>query len=385
MEPGPHNEKGTEGGRETYIFDNLTTACEDRQTRWEEALRRASPTDMYEVIVSDLSSAASPVYKSASCQPARSDKVKARDAALHDRREARNACSKFSTAHISHCKSSTVQEFLGLLVNAWKCQVRLDIASRKIRIATAALKAETAEMWANEIDEAWGKRESSRAYRLARQLAGCKKGAKRRWGRMPITANPSRKQFAEFLSKPATQGGWGATVCETPVGENNFSETPLLPEHTNKAYHDYNNIRWAARQSPNRRGVPSWDIPAEIWRMALWPNYTLGYMRWGVGSTRTYEYPQDLKGRVFKLCEAIRRSQCLPAQFCTSQGFRVHKKSLPHIDDSGAVSDCRIVHSFCSFSKFYMKMASKSAGWSKPFISAYGAVEGGRKRFKYSF
>ena len=102
-------------------------------------------------------------------------------AALHDRREARNACSKFSTAHISHCKSSTVQEFMGLLVNAWKCRVRLDIASRKIRIATAALKAETADMWANEIDEAWGRRESSRAYRLARQLAGCKKGAKKRW------------------------------------------------------------------------------------------------------------------------------------------------------------------------------------------------------------
>ena len=102
-------------------------------------------------------------------------------------------------------------------------------------------------------------------------------------------------------------------------------------------------------------------------------------MRWGVGSTRTYSYPQDLKGRVFKLCEAIRRSQCLPAQFCTSLGFRVHTKSLPHIDDSGAVSDCRIVHSFCSFNKFYMKMASNSAGWSKPFISAYGAVRGRRR------
>ena len=170
------------------------------------------PTDMYEVIVSDLASAASPVYKSASCQPVKSVRVKARDAALKDRREARNACSKFSTAHISHCKRSTVQEFLGLLANAWKCQVRLDIASRKIRIATAALRAENAEMWANEIDGAWGKRESSKAYRLARQLAGCKKGAKRRWGRMPITANPSCKQFAEFLSKLATQGGWGATV-----------------------------------------------------------------------------------------------------------------------------------------------------------------------------
>lgn len=125
-------------------------------------------------------------------------------------------------------------------------------------------------------------------------------------------------------------------MCEAPAEGENFSKDPLLPEHTNKAFHDYNNIRWAARKSPKRRGVPSWDIPAEIWRMALWPDYTLGYMRWGVGSTRTNNYPQGLKGRVFKLCEATRRSQCLPAQSCTRQGFRVHKKSLPHIDDFGA-------------------------------------------------
>lgn len=141
------------------FFNNLSIACDDSRARWEEALRRASPTDMYEVIVSDLASAASPVYKSASCQPVKSVRVKARDAALNGRREAGNACSKFSTAHISRRKSSTVQGFLGLLVNAWKCQVRLDIASRRIRIATAALRAENAEMWANEIDEAWGKRE----------------------------------------------------------------------------------------------------------------------------------------------------------------------------------------------------------------------------------
>ena len=154
-----------EGVMRQSFFDNLTTACDDSQARWEEALRRASPTDMYEVIVSDLASAASPVYKSASCQPVKSAKVKTRDAALNDRRGARNACSKLSTAHIPHCKGSTVQEFLGLLANAWKCQVRLDIAARKIRVATAALRAENAEMGLMKLGARERERERERAAR----------------------------------------------------------------------------------------------------------------------------------------------------------------------------------------------------------------------------
>ena len=79
-----------------------------------------------------------------------------------------------------------------------------------------------------------------------------------------------------------------------------FSKNPLLLEHTNKAFHDYSDIRWAARESPNRRGVPSWDILAEIWRMAFRPDYTLGYMRLGVGSIRTYDYPPRSEGQGFQ-------------------------------------------------------------------------------------
>eukprot|EP00972_Heterocapsa_arctica_P115443 16447757-Heterocapsa_arctica.AAC.1 len=57
--------------------------------------------------------------------------------------------------------------------------------------------------------------------------------------------------------------------------------------------------------------------------------------------------------KIFKL---VRQTQSLPRQFNLSQGFRVHKKLVSNESDEQVGSDSRIVHSFCSLAKAYLKV-----------------------------
>ena len=56
-----------------------------------------------------------------------------------------------------------------------------------------------------------------------------RKGARRKCGRMPLTAMPSKAQWASHLAQPATLGGWNAREVDTsmPGFGCNMSNTPI--------------------------------------------------------------------------------------------------------------------------------------------------------------
>eukprot|EP00969_Alexandrium_andersonii_P237216 10471090-Alexandrium_andersonii.AAC.1 len=99
-----------------------------------------------------------------------------------------------------------------------------------------------------------------------------------------------------------------------------------------------------------RRGVPKGEVPSEVWRLALYPDWhRVGFApRWGIGHCATYSPPDTIRNWMSVLWAVILSSSCAPNQFLVNSGFYVHKKAMPHICEASYAQGLRTVHCYAS-------------------------------------
>ena len=179
-------------------------------------------------------------------------------------------------------------------------------------------------------------------------IAGVHKGARRKWGRMPLTAMPSKAQWASHLAQPATLGGWNAREVDTsmPGFGCNMSNTPITRRHREDAIRDFCALRASLQRGALRKAVPDDEVPTEVWRLLFSPHAVFSLVRFGLGHNKKFDIASLATQWIHGLLACIRATGQTPSQFQCSVGHCFHKSCKPHISDEGLCTDVRVVHAF---------------------------------------
>ena len=131
----------------------------------------------------------------------------------------------------------------------------------------------------------------------------------------------------------------------------------------------------------HRRGVPSWDVRAEIWRMAFNPQWVWKRRRLGIGAPANFQEAPASRDMMLSRFALIRHKVRIPCQFGLSQGRRVPKKLISHVGHELIGKDERIVISFFVIGKAYGKVVCRIVRSRLPCFhyASYGAIAGKRR------
>ena len=272
---------------------------------------------------------------------------------------------------------------LSSLFRGWHNVSSLLRLSRMVRHASRAVYKRKVECCRLGILHAWRSRSLAKAWRASRSVSCTSKGAHRKWGRMPLASSPSCEQLMEHVSRPGCDGGWLATSASDP---SDFAKCDLGPdspfwrEAVCDASRDLREIRKLARTSQLRKGVPNWEVPAELWRLVLHPDKVISRLPVGLGHNRRYECPTEVSSRIIQMLSLIRLHRSVPPPMNASESFDVHKKTSSHLDETNICSDVRTVHAFGPFPKWlYRHLYSSGKDDERAPHFAFGAVKGRRR------
>eukprot|EP00971_Amphidinium_carterae_P332499 6466688-Amphidinium_carterae.1 len=114
-----------------------------------------------------------------------------------------------------------------------------------------------------------------------------------------------------------------------------------------------------AKHAGMRKGIPSHEVPMEVWRMLLNPTDVQKQLKLGLGACSPLSTPKTFQRCFLQLLQVIRATGHAPRQFHYSQGILVHKKAMPHCkeDTDELCSDARVVHCFGALPKLYIRHA----------------------------
>ena len=110
-------------------------------------------------------------------------------------------------------------------------------------------------------------------------------------------------------------------------------------------------LRRRAVKAGNRRGVPHGEIPSELWRVILNPQWLLKPMRHGLGYVPKFAGAGPVVEKLKHLCGIIGATARLPLQFNISVGFHMLKKVVSHVDSSAICERSRTIRCYGSLPK----------------------------------
>jgi exonuclease III len=253
--------KGT--GRQQF-FDDLSKRV-DAIPDDSECFSGTNPSKIYSAL---LDVVRSPALEHFACKDSKDTYAiefkKQRNAILLQRRNVKGS-SRF------HAK---ILVTTGDVFEQWAYLAKLQRLSKKIKHCKTAHFKLVNENRRVELIQAWRTRDLAMAWRLSRLIANTKKGPKRRWGKMTSTARPSVEQWKEKLITSGPKGGWKATFLEMQDVSDFMDEEHELCNLDDLnlikcAERDFKDLRWQMRKSKCRKGVPSDDVPNEIWRLVF--------------------------------------------------------------------------------------------------------------------
>ena len=97
---------------------------------------------------------------------------------------------------------------------------------------------------------AWRQRALANVWRLARLIAGTKKGPRRRWGSLVATARPTSEQWKTKLKQKGKEGGWEANfLSEEQIVEPDIEPIMIDMNAQQEAQKDFKQLKWLFRNS----------------------------------------------------------------------------------------------------------------------------------------
>ena len=168
-------------------------------------------------------------------------------------------------------------------------------------------------------------------WKSARSLANRALGPKRRRYDAPLAEQPSAGEWEEFFRQPASAGGCAADILSN---SQQFLERdlhcPAVQSYAavcSQAEMDYKAVRQLLWSHPFRKSVPTWSVPAEIWRMLLYPNVPSASRRSGLGFRIAHFDNTMVHKRFFQGFAAVRRYNRTPSQWQLSQTHKLSKRN----------------------------------------------------------
>ena len=144
-------------------------------------------------------------------------------------------------------------------------------------------------------------------------------GPKRRRYDVPLAEQPSAGEWEEFFRQPASAGGCAADILSNSQQflerDLHFPAVQSYAAVCSQAEMDYKAVRQLLWSHPFRKSVPTWSVPAEIWRMLLYPNVPSASRRSGLGFRIAHFDNTMVHKRLFQGFAAVRRyNRTLAAQ-----------------------------------------------------------------------
>ena len=193
--------------------------------------------------------------------------------------------------------------------------------------------------------------DSASAWRVARRIASAVKGSRRQFAHAP-QPHPCKDDALKHYALPATQGGWGAEEYDIAVLnelEQDFAckiinvdmNTQMLLDDFTKCMH----------YSKCRKSFPPGDIPNEIWRIMLEPQYLKpNYVpKWGLGSDGLFHECIHIKDMFKYLLAVLIATNCLPVACVVNLCFAIPKKVISCTQEHKAATATRTIHCYVAF------------------------------------
>lgn len=260
--------------RQTFL-DNLSITLKGTEELWQRVLPSYSPTVLMELLFRTIRIAAKASFqKHATTDPLAKEYKERISTALSIRRY-----YKSLSASLVHISSLLVR-----LIRSWH---NLTILSKYTVVLKRLKDAEhnrVQDAYMIQLCEAAQSHRSAELYRCARNVAGVQKGARGRWRGAHMTSFPSKADLERRFHGPTKAAGWGAATVQLPdFFEDNFLQDFLqsaYPEFDSVsrdinelAVQDYWGLHHRFKKMRNGRAVPTWDIPAEMWRLVFHPEH----------------------------------------------------------------------------------------------------------------
>ena len=399
----------TGANREEFTC-NLDRCLQEAQAEFDQSLVAVNPTVACHTLVSAVKDAAQVTFVSKPSTDAKREsycrleclrepgRVKSEARAMVGRVEGKIQLEDVPPTSIE-VASPQLKLSLSLVVKSWLAQVRPNRANTNIKRAFRQHRKEHTQRLEHEISELWRDREMAPAWRSVRQAARVQKGAKRKWANCPISSQPTLSQTMGVLAAGPREGGWNATlVDQSPEGhemdiytrqiqaaEHSAHPCHNIVECSSQARQDLFGTLRALKRAPNRRGVPFWSVPGEVWKIIIAAK-VFKTTKHGLGYRMRFEHRscERVKSMLLRAFDMIRVTRSLLRQFGMSQGVRV----LSNESSEKVGSDSRIVHAFCSLAKAYVKNTMSRAKSHSPAafesVHAYGTVPGRRREHAIS-
>ena len=240
-------------------------------------------------------------------------------------------------AQPQHClfglgSGSPMHQDLQILLQRWRLVARFrrarsrhDKLCKRDRVASDMLLV-------TEFMQSWKKRQMANVWQIARRLSGKALGPKRRRFDVPLREQPSRQEWEDFFAQTGPDGGCVATPA---VFQDRFScnacPMPAVRSDTaalQLAEGDLRRLSASIFRQKLRKTVPPWSLPAEIWRVLLFPDwylraplFGLGYNRSSAGHTSTTKF----RSCFLRLLTSIRQYDRAPLAWQTSMGHKIDK------------------------------------------------------------
>ena len=131
----------------------------------------------------------------------------------------------------------------------------------------------------------------------------------------------------------------------------------------------------------NRKNVPHGEIPDEIWRRLLHPQWLPPgqSFRWGIGSDQTFPSTDKWVTMFKRLMQTIHKTGCMPIPAFVNQGVTVPKKHVSAAVEDGATLATRPIHLYSPFAQCMGKAIERSVQRDNPYSSQFGAIKGRRR------
>lgn len=133
--------------------------------------------------------------------------------------------------------------------------------------------------------------------------------------------------MGSFLSHPATAGGLASADVHYPdCIQSQRDNLPTLDLHDQQAARRYfERTRRSILKSNNRKLVPEWDAPSEVWKVLLHPRTVHRIGRHGIGFDDTLPDMHAFHARLDDIHMRARSTNTSPLHFMLSNGISLNK------------------------------------------------------------
>ena len=271
---------------------------------------------------------------------------------------------------------ANVDSFLGLVVKQWRNMCLLTKVDKDIKTNAKQCRTSRLNLLEDEINMHVKNRDSASQWKSTRRLSAALKGSRRHFAHAPMP-QPSLKDALEHYSLPPQQGGWGAQQISCVDHLEPCFKHVIVVEDLN-TQQLFDNFSKSIKYTTCRKAFPPADVPNEIWRLVLqpqWlmPNYT---PRWGLGGDKLFPETKSIQHMFRRYLATFQSTKCLAIANVINICFTIPKKISSCIENGKAAQCTRSIHCYCSFTQVLLRTYRKQSNKFIPaeHMSAFGAV-----------